>query len=153
MDVDGTLTDGKIYIGSGGEMFKAFDIKDGYGIHDILPEYGITPIIITSRESKLVEERCRELNIRHIFQGCHDKKEKLIEIADALHIEPNKDGRYADVAYIGDDLADLPAMSLCQYRGCPSDAAEEIKAVCDYVSGRAGGDGAVRDYIEWLTKS
>ena len=67
MDVDGTLTDGKIYMGTSGEILKAFDIKDGYGIHDMLIPYGITPVIITGRSSKILENRCRELSITDLF--------------------------------------------------------------------------------------
>ena len=69
MDVDGTLTDGKIYMGSNGEVMKAFNIKDGCGIAMVLPKYGITPVIITARESKILENRCKELNITELHQG------------------------------------------------------------------------------------
>ena len=67
MDVDGTLTDGKIYMGAGGEVFKSFDIKDGYGITTILPKAGIVPVVITARKSKIVENRCAELDIPFFF--------------------------------------------------------------------------------------
>lgn len=73
MDVDGTLTDGKIYIGNEGEIFKAFDVKDGYAIHYILPKYGITPVIITGRNSAIMEKRCAEIGIELLFQGVSDK--------------------------------------------------------------------------------
>ena len=73
MDVDGTLTDGRIYIGADGEIFKAFDVKDGYGIHEILPQHGIVPAIITGRKSKIVEERAAELGIMELYQGRRDK--------------------------------------------------------------------------------
>ena len=69
MDVDGTLTDGKVYMGNQGEVFKAFSIKDGCGIHDILPKCKIEPIIVTGRKSKIVELRCQELGITKLFQG------------------------------------------------------------------------------------
>ena len=77
MDVDGTLTDGKIYMGCQGEVMKAFDVKDGCGIKDILPEAGIIPVIITARKSEIVKRRSEELNIEHCYQGVRDKKEKL----------------------------------------------------------------------------
>ena len=73
MDVDGTLTDGKIYTGSNGEVMKAFNIKDGYGIHDILIPNGITPVIITGRTSTIVENRCKELGISDLYQGVKTK--------------------------------------------------------------------------------
>lgn len=80
MDVDGTLTDGKVYIGNNGEICKAFCIKDGYGIRNLLIPSGIIPIIITGRESAIVFNRCRELGITRIYQGISDKYSKLIYI-------------------------------------------------------------------------
>ena len=73
MDVDGTLTDGKIYMGNDGEVMKAFDIKDGYGIHDLLPPSGIVPVIITGRGSEILLNRCEELGITKVFQNVHNK--------------------------------------------------------------------------------
>ena len=77
IDVDGTLTDGKIYISNNGECFKVFDIKDGYGIHDILLPFGIMPIVITGRASRIVENRCRELEITELYQGVKNKVHQL----------------------------------------------------------------------------
>lgn len=144
MDVDGTLTDGKIYMGPEGECFKAFDIKDGLGIHDILPRYGITPVIITGRTSSIVERRAAEIGIMHLYQGVRDKATNLREIAHCLKLSLNQ------IACIGDDINDLPMLELCRVRGCPADAALEVQAVCDYVCKASGGCGAVREFIEWL---
>lgn len=80
MNVDGTLTNGKIYMGSNGELMKAFDIKDGCGIKDILPQYDIVPVIITGRESQIVKNRCEELKIKYVYQGIRDKFAKLQEM-------------------------------------------------------------------------
>lgn len=80
MDVDGTLTDGKIYMGENGEVMKAFDIKDGYGINEILPKLGIIPVIITGRTSKIVENRAKELHITELYQGKHDKLDTMLEV-------------------------------------------------------------------------
>ena len=77
MDVDGTLTDGKIYMGQQGESFKAFDVKDGCGIKDILPQINVIPIIITARYSNILKRRCDELGIKYVFQGVHNKLKKL----------------------------------------------------------------------------
>ena len=104
MDVDGTLTDGKIYMGSDGEAVKAFDVKDGAGICLLLPKLGITPIIITSRESRILECRCRELGITDLYQGAKDKLSVLKDIL--MHKGADLDS----VAYIGDDLPDIPCM-------------------------------------------
>lgn len=146
LDVDGTLTDGKIYIGQKGEEFKAFNIKDGTGIKDILGPAGIVPVIITGRESSIVLKRCKELGIKEVYQGITDKLAKLNEITDNLN----------SVAYIGDDINDLPCMVAVKAAGgkigCPADAVEKVKRIVDFVSLHNGGDGAVRDFIEWLVK-
>ena len=84
LDIDGTMTDGKIYIGEQGELMKAFDIKDGYAIYKLLPEHGIKPVVITGRSSKIVENRCLELGVSELHQGCLDKGEKLKEIASSI---------------------------------------------------------------------
>ena len=135
MDVDGTLTDGKIYMGSEGEVFKAFDIKDGYGIHEILPAYGVKTIIITGRESKIVENRAKELEIDYVYQSVKNKVELIEEICKILSCTEN------ELAYIGDDIIDLAPMMRCGSRGCPRNAAREIVGICDFVSEKKGGEG------------
>ena len=150
MDVDGTLTDGKIYLGNKGEMFKAFSIKDGYGIAHLLKEATIIPIIITARESEIVKKRCTELGIEHCFQNCKNKKEKMMVICDSYGIISDKNGVLPHTAYIGDDLMDFQCMEIAEYKGCPKDAANEIKKIANFVSSHEGGAGAVREFIEWL---
>ncbi len=144
MDVDGTLTDGKIYMSNSGEIMKAFDIKDGYGIHDILIPTRIIPVIITGRSSDIVLNRCKELGINRVYQGVENKLEKLQSLTADL----------STVAYIGDDINDLPCMkpikSAGGFIGCPADAVEQIKSISDYIAPHKGGEGAVRDFIEWL---
>ena len=144
MDVDGTLTDGRVYIGESGEAMKAFNIKDGYGIANILPQNDIVPVIITGRKSNIVFNRAKELNIRHVYQGVSDKVQKLHELCSLLNCEMNQ------IAYIGDDLNDLPSMRIVGVCGCPNDAAKEVKEIADFVSIYCGGNGAVREFIEWL---
>lgn len=144
MDVDGTLTDGKIYMGSDGEVMKAFDVKDGYGIRNILPQYGIIPIIITGRTSAIVEHRAKELRICHLYQEITDKSKCIQDISMALNIPLER------MACIGDDLNDLPMMQICAVSGCPSDAVQAVKEKCDYICTRSGGHGAVREFIEWI---
>ena len=144
MDVDGTLTDGKIYMSNSGELMKAFNIKDGCGIHDILIPAGVIPVIITGRSSGIVSNRCKELGILNVFQGVDNKIEKLCEVITDL----------STVAYIGDDINDIscmePVKSAGGLIGCPCDAVEKVKAIADYVAPHNGGDGAVRDFIEWI---
>lgn len=144
MDVDGTLTDGGIYIGNQGEMLKRFDVKDGYAIHNMLPLLGITPIIITGRISQIVENRCKELGIAELVQGSSCKVNDMMSILDKLGIA------LEEAAYIGDDLPDKECMEMVGVCGCPIDAVDEIKKICDFVSSQKGGNGAVREFIEWI---
>ena len=147
MDVDGTLTDGKVYMGASGEIMKGFDIKDGYGIANLLPEAGITPIIITGRKSDIVSNRCKELRITHVHQGICEKATLLKKIVNELGIE------LAQVAYIGDDLNDLECMNIVGCSACPSDAVVKVKEYVDYCCKSNGGNGAVREFIEYLIKN
>lgn len=146
MDVDGTLTDGKIYMGNNGEICKAFNIKDGCGIHDIAIPTGIIPVIITGRRSEIVMNRCREIGIERVYQGVNNKIETLLSITSNL----------AEVAYIGDDINDLSCMKPIKEAGgvvgCPRDAVKKVIEIADYVANHDGGDGAVRDFIEWLVE-
>lgn len=144
MDVDGTLTDGCIYMGENGELMKAFNVQDGYGIAQILPKHGVIPVIITGRESKIVERRARELKITHVYQGVGEKLAKLKALAQALDAAPEQ------VAYIGDDLNDLECIRWCGFSGCPADAVPEIREAVDYVCVLVGGKGAVREFIDRL---
>ena len=150
MDVDGTLTDGKIYMGPCGEVFKRFDIKDGYGIGILLKKYEIIPAIITGRSSNIVLNRCKELGIKEIHQDCMDKKTKLLDLASKYGLQINSSGVLQGCAYIGDDLIDLPCMQISEFSGCPSDATREIKEVSDYICEAKGGEGAVREFINWV---
>lgn len=151
-DVDGTLTDGKIYMGVNGEMMKAFDIKDGCALHDIMPQCGITPVIVTARTSQIVKNRCDELGITYIYQGVRDKVSALREAAAKLGETADENGIYQNIAYMGDDLIDIPVMKKCGIKACPKDAAKQVAEICDFVSDKNGGDGAVREFTEWLTQ-
>ena len=150
LDVDGTLTDGKIYMGPTGEAFKAFDIKDGCGIHDIFPAHGGQVIVITARSSEIVRRRCEELKIQHVYQGVRDKAQKMRELAELFSLERNEAGEYKNVAYMGDDIIDLSIMCLCEYRGAPRNAVAAVLREANFISTRNGGDGAVREFIEFL---
>lgn len=146
MDVDGTLTDGKIFMGKKGEEYKVFNIKDGFGIHDIVIPVGIIPIIITGRKSKILENRCKELGISNLHQGISNKFEKIKKLIDKTD--------YDKVAYIGDDINDLECMTFLRKAGgivgCPADASEQVIEIADFISNKNGGEGAVREFIEFL---
>ena len=151
MDVDGTLTDGKIYMGQNGEVFKAFDVKDGFGIKDILQEINISPIIITDSDEDDDDE---DSGIKYVFQGERDKLKKLNQFI----IEKSKVDNYryelSEIAYIGDDILDLQCMLPIKNNGgivgCPKDAVKEVIKIASFISSRNGGDGAVREFIEYL---
>jgi len=149
MDVDGTLTDGKIYMGSQGELMKAFDIKDGYGINVSLRENNIEPVIITGRKSEIVSNRCRELHINECYQGVTNKLQCLQDLV----CKKNYD--LSNVAYIGDDENDLECMKAVKEAGglvaCPADSIQSVQAFVDFVCLHDGGNGAVREFIEFLT--
>lgn len=148
MDVDGTLTDGKIHMGATGEAYKSFNIKDGYGIRHILPKYQIEPIILTGRESVIVTNRCKELHVSEVFQGIADKDTFLRQLQEIKQFE------LYEVAYIGDDLNDYDIMCYIKSNGgivgCPQDSVWEILEIADYVCTKSGGEGAVREFIEFL---
>lgn len=154
MDVDGTLTDGKLYFGESGEVFKSFDVKDGCGIKDILPEYNILPIIITARNSVYLEKRCKELGIVHLYQGVREKRTFLEALMEKFSVENAEEITYANVAYIGDDILDMQCMIPVRENGgligCPADAVLEVKGIAQFISSRNGGCGAVRDFINYI---
>ena len=145
MDVDGTLTDGKIYMSNNGELFKAFDIKDGYAIANILPKLNIIPMIITGRNSDIVKKRCEELNIKALFQSVDNKDILLLTYCKDNFIDMQQ------VMYVGDDLNDIKCMEMCGYCACPADAVKEVRNICNFVSTKNGGNGAVREIIDWIS--
>ena len=141
MDVDGTLTDGKIYYGNDGELFKAFDVRDGYRLVKC-EEYGIITAIITGKTSKIVEGRARDLKIKEVHQGVSNKIEVLKTLIEKYNLDKSQ------VAYIGDDVNDIECMQYCGFSACPADAIDEVKNTVDYVCKNIGGPGAVRALID-----
>lgn len=146
MDVDGTLTDGRIFIGANGEMMKSFDVKDGYAIAHMLPELGIAPVIITGRRSEIVAQRAKELGVTELYQGVSDKLAQLRSVAAKFGVQAE------EIAYIGDDVNDLTCIQYCGLSACPQDAVGTIKEQVDVVCRRDGGRGAVREFIARIEK-
>lgn len=144
MDVDGSLTDGGIYIGEHGEIMKRFSVIDGYAIKHILPEMGVLPIVITGRQSKITEYRCKELGIDYVFQNIENKENTLEKIIKELGLD------FKCVAYFGDDVNDLNAMNMCGIKGAPSNAIQEIKKISHFVADKNGGYGALREFVDWI---
>ena len=145
IDVDGTLTDGKIYYSNSGEEIKAFNIKDGLMVKS-WNTLGKKSAIITGRTSKIVEKRAKELDITYVKQGIRNKIETLNEIIDDLGIS------YSQVAVIGDDMNDLSMLKAVEKSFAPYDANAYIYDFVNYPLKKRGGDGAVAEMIEILLK-
>lgn len=145
LDVDGVLTDSSIYFTDEGIQIKAFNSKDGHGLRMLL-RAGIEVVIITGRTSKALEYRAQELGITHVFQGAIDKKPALLEAAQKLGIPTT------NMAYMGDDVVDIPPMALCGMTFAPADAMDMVKERAEVVTTRPGGHGAVREAIEIILK-
>lgn len=146
LDVDGVLTDGRMIVGSDGSEYKCFDVKDGTGVTLAL-RAGIRIAIITGKSSKIVEQRAAALGIELLFQEVHDK---LQVYRTLLREEGLSDHQ---VAFIGDDLIDLPVLRRVGLAIAVADAVAPVKAVAHWVTTRVGGRGAVREVIELLLTS
>jgi len=145
-DIDGTLTDGKIYMGENGEAMKAFDIKDGYAIHEMLPGHGIVPVIVTGRDSEIVINRAKELGVTKIYQGVKDKLSFVKKFALENSVS------FDEIAFMGDDISDLECLKLSGIGGCPANAVNEIRNNADFVSKKPAGSGAVREFVEYIIR-
>ena len=143
LDVDGVLTDGSIYISPAGEVFKGFNAKDGMGISCALRS-GLQIAVITGRQSPIVERRCEELGITILQQGVKDKRLALQQMAQELGLVRE------EIAYMGDDLNDIPAFKASGLNFVPADASMEVLAVADIITKASGGRGAVREAITMI---
>lgn len=143
LDVDGVLTDGSIYISPAGEVFKGFNAKDGMGISCALRS-GLQIAVITGRQSPIVERRCEELGITLLQQGVKDKRLALQQMAQELGLVRE------EIAYMGDDLNDIPAFKASGLNIVPADAAMEVLAVANIITKASGGRGAVREAITMI---
>lgn len=146
LDVDGVLTHGDIYIGESDETQKRFDAKDGMGITCALRQ-GIDFSIITGRKSYIVTRRAAELGITDVRSGVVDKGVELEKIAKKFGVE------IKNIAYMGDDLNDLPILAKAGFSCAPCDAVPEVRERVDYIASRKGGEGAVREVVELILKS
>lgn len=145
-DVDGVLTDGGIILDSHGIETKRFDVKDGHGIK-LLQRAGIQVALITGRTSEVVALRASELHISEIVQGANDKKLAYVALKSRLGLTDR------DIAYIGDDVVDLPILKQAGVAFAVRDAVHEVKAIADFVTARPGGYGAVREVAELILKT
>lgn len=147
LDVDGVLTDGKVYYSDKGEELKAFNTQDGFGIKGLITN-GMKFAIITGRSSPIVDKRAQELGIQYVYQGA--LYSKLDAYKDCIAKVGIKD---EEVAYMGDDLNDLPPIKVVGLSAAPSNAVDEVLESVDLVTKRAGGYGAVREFCDFILRS
>lgn len=145
-DVDGVLTDGRLYYGPQGETLKVFDVRDGHGIR-MLAVHGIEVALLSARSSPIVAQRARELGIEHVLQGRGDKAAGFLELLAATQVSA------AQAAYIGDDFPDLPALRLAGFAATVADARDEVKAAAHWVAPQPGGQAAVRALAEFILRA
>ena len=143
LDVDGVLTDGRLFYGSGGAEMKAFNVHDGYGLKKLQQE-GISIAIVSGRTSDIVEKRANELEIRFLFQNVAHKNEILAELTRKSGIDPRH------MAHVGDDVPDLALFDSVGLGIAVADARLEVKKNADFVTKAKGGEGAVREVCELL---
>lgn len=146
LDVDGVLTDGRIILDNEGNEFKAFNVRDGHGIK-MLEKIGIKVAIITGRHSKVVERRAHELGITEVYQRCHIKSVAYEHLIEKMGISGK------EVAYVGDDIVDIPIFKRVALSVAVADATEETKAEAMLVTKNRGGMGAVREVCDLILKS
>lgn len=146
LDVDGVLTDGSIILDNEGNEFKSFHVRDGHGIK-MLIRAGIKIAMITGRHSKVVERRARELGITDIFQKCHDKRVAYGQLAEKYSLSDS------EIAYIGDDIVDMPILKRSGLSVAVADADDEVKPVAMMITERRGGRGAVREVCDFILKA
>jgi 3-deoxy-D-manno-octulosonate 8-phosphate phosphatase (KDO 8-P phosphatase) len=146
MDCDGVLTDGRLWLTEDGDEQKSFNTKDGLGL-DLLHRAGLKSGIISGRSSKAVARRARELGVEFVRQGDPEKIEAFEEVLRLAGVDDDQ------VAFIGDDLTDIPLMRRSELSVAVADAVEETRAVAHYVTQAKGGRGAVREVVEIILKS
>jgi len=146
LDVDGVLTDGTIIIGPDGRDSKPFNSLDGHGIR-MWKRAGLEAALVTGRSSEAVSFRAKELGVEHVFQDCHHKLPVVESLLERLGLSPD------NLAYMGDDLTDLPCMRYAGFAAAVANAVEEVKSYADYVTAAGGGKGAVREVIEHILKN
>lgn len=141
-DVDGTLTDAGMYYTENGDELKKFNTRDGMGIK-LLRESGIITLIITSENTKIVENRAKKLKVDYLYQGVQNKLELIKELLSKLNIDRS------EFAYIGDDINDKEILEFAGLKACPNDAMEIIKNIDNIlIMSKKGGEGAVREFVD-----
>lgn len=146
LDVDGVLTDGRLYYGPQGEAMKVFDVRDGHGVK-MLMKNGVEVALLSARSSDIVTARARELGIARVLQGRSDKASALAALLAETAVVSDECG------YIGDDLPDLPAMRTAGFAATVADACEAAKSAAHWITPQSGGRGAVRAVAEFILRA
>ena len=146
LDVDGTLTDGRFFWSTSGEETKCFSFADVMGI-SLAQKGGITFALISGEDSPLVDRFAAKMGITYVAKGCKDKESALATFMVDYDFEPSQ------VAFMGDDVNDLDAMRLAGLSAAPANAVPAVKAEVDFVSRRPGGDGAVREFLDYVLET
>ncbi len=141
LDVDGVLTDGRLHLTESGELFKSFHVRDGLAVKRARAA-GLRVAFLSARDSAIVARRAAELGVDEVVQGRDDKGAALAELLARHGATP------AEAACMGDDLQDLPALALAAFSAAPADAAPEVLAAVDFVTGARGGCGCVRELVD-----
>jgi 3-deoxy-D-manno-octulosonate 8-phosphate phosphatase (KDO 8-P phosphatase) len=145
-DVDGVLTDGRLYYGPEGEAMKVFGILDGHGLR-MLAASGVATGLLSGRRSEAAAARARELGMPHVILGVDDKLARF----EALRADLGLDA--TQCAFVGDDLPDIPVLERCGFAVAVANAVPEVKAVAHWVTGAAGGAGAAREFCEFVMRA
>lgn len=143
LDVDGVMTDGGIIMDKDGCEMKQFNVRDGHGLV-MIQRYGLKVAILTGRTSPVVERRARDLKIEEVYQGALNKKEVFTQILAGKNLTPDA------IAYMGDDLVDIPVLKMVGFSATVADGVDLVKKTVDYVTKNKGGQGAVREVCEML---
>lgn len=143
LDVDGVMTDGGILMDSDGREMKKFNVRDGHGLV-MIQRHGIQVAILTGRTSAVVEHRARDLRISEVYQGALNKKEVFATILEKNRLAPE------EIAYMGDDIVDIPVLKMVGFSAAVADALDVVKRSVDFVTVQPGGKGAVREVCEML---
>ena len=146
LDVDGVMTDGRIIMDNEGKEIKNFNVRDGHGLK-LVQRYGIKVAILTGRQSKVVEHRAKDLDIKDVYQKVFNKKDVFEKIMKNHKLSPD------EAAFIGDDIVDIPVLRRVGFSVAVADAADVVKKSVDYVARNSGGRGAVREICEMILKA
>lgn len=145
-DVDGVMTDGSITYDENGVEYKTFNAKDGHGLAKML-KYGFLTAVITGRKNGTVERRAQDLRFSEVYQGVKNKLPILEAIMQKYELD------FSQVSYMGDDEPDIPVLEKVAISACPSDAVDKVKNICNFVSSKEGGRGAVRELCDLIFNS